>query len=229
MAARDDPSPILRLDSFKAMLVDIDGTLIDSNTAHADAWAQALTDHGLPSRSETIRPLVGMGSDKLLPRVAHVAADSSRGQAMGARKKAIFGKGLPHLHATAGARPLLEFLRNARKTVVVATSADEEETAALLRQAGVDDLIPQRSSKDDAESSKPDPDIVHAALERAGCDPRDAVMLGDTPYDIEAARRAGIRAIALRCGGHWTDADLGEADAIFDNPADLLRHWRESR
>ena len=93
---------------------------------------------------------------------------------------------------------------------------------AILAQAGVADLLPRRTSSDDADRSKPDPDIVHAALERAHAVPRDAVMIGDTPYDIDAARRAGVDAIALRCGGHWTDADLAGAIAIFDNPLDLL-------
>jgi len=105
---------------------------------------------------------------------------------------------------------------------VVATSADDQEMEAILAQAGVGDLIPRRTSSDDADQSKPDPDIVRAALARVQAEARDAVMIGDTPYDIEAARRAGVDAIALRSGGHWTDADLAGAIAIFDDPQDLL-------
>jgi phosphoglycolate phosphatase-like HAD superfamily hydrolase len=111
--------------------------------------------------------------------------------------------------------------------VVIATSADDRELSALLRQAGVDDLIPKRASKDDAEESKPDPDIVHAALARSAGQPDLTVMIGDTPYDIEAAHRAGIDAIALRCGGYWSDSSLRGALEIFDDPQALLRYWRD--
>ena len=97
---------------------------------------------------------------------------------------------------------------------------------ALLQRAGVDDLLPLRASKDDASESKPDPDIVHAALSRSSARPESAVMIGDTPYDIEAARRAGIGGIALRCGGHWSAGDLRDAVGIFDHPAALLARWR---
>ena len=86
--------------------------------------------------------------------------------------------------------------------------------------------IPARTSSDDADRSKPDPDIVTAALHRAGAAPDRSVMIGDTPYDVEAARSAGIRAVALRCGGHWSDADLKNAIHIVDDPAGLLAYWQ---
>lgn len=113
--------------------------------------------------------------------------------------------------------------------VVIATSADDREASQLLERAGVDDLIPQRASKDDAERSKPDLDIVRAALARSHARPTASVMVGDTPYDIEAAGRAGVSALALRCGGYWTDAALHAAVGIFDDPAALLAHWRQTR
>jgi phosphoglycolate phosphatase-like HAD superfamily hydrolase len=111
------------------------------------------------------------------------------------------------------------------KAVIVATSADDREMAAVLERAGVAHLIRRRTSKDDAARSKPDPDIVNAALRQAGSQADKTIMIGDTPYDIEAARRAGIAAIALRCGGHWSDRDLQGAIAISDDPAALLDHW----
>jgi phosphoglycolate phosphatase-like HAD superfamily hydrolase len=100
---------------------------------------------------------------------------------------------------------------------------------ALLDQAGVSDLIGGHTTSDDAERSKPDPDIVHAALGRAGSVPARTILIGDTPYDIAAAHRAGIEAIALRCGGYWPDSAFHGALAIFDNPASLLAYWRASR
>jgi HAD superfamily hydrolase (TIGR01549 family) len=211
---------------FDAVLFDVDGTLIDSNGAHAEAWTRALHEHGIDVDIADVRPLIGMGGDKLLPKVANVTEDSPRGRELANRKKAIFDTLLPSLSATPGARPLLEFLCAAGVEPIIATSAGEEEMHALLRRAGVADLVPKRASKDDAADSKPDPDIVHAAAARAKA-PRDRlVMIGDTPYDIEAAARAGIAAIALRCGGYWSDADLAGAIAVVDDPAALLARWR---
>ena len=211
-----------RLKDYSAVAFDVDGTLIDSNGAHADAWARALTEHGFPHEPAAIRALIGMGSDKLLPRVAGLEVESPQGQTILARKKELFNDRLPHLRPTRGARELVAFLRERGRRLVVATSADDREMDSILEQAGVADLIPRRTSSDDANRSKPDADIVRAALARAKAEPRDAVMIGDTPYDIEAARRAGVDTIALRSGGHWTDADLSGAIGIFDDPHDLL-------
>ena len=215
-----------QLSGVSAIVFDVDGTLIDSNRAHAEAWAQALTEHGFAHEAEQIRPLIGMGSDKLLPKVARLDVESPQGMAILARKKALFDERLPLLQPTRGAQPLLTFLREAGKTLVVATSADDEEMHAILEQARVGDLIPRRTSSDDAGRSKPDPDIVQAALARAGTPAAAAVMIGDTPYDIEAARRAGVDCIALRCGGWWQDRDLAGAIAVADDPQDLLERWR---
>jgi HAD superfamily hydrolase (TIGR01509 family) len=211
---------------FETALLDVDGTLIDSNDAHAETWAEALRDHGVETDATTIRPLIGMGGDKLLPAVAMLEEDSVKGRAIADRKKALFRARLPELHPTPGARALVEFLRRHDVELVIATSAGDEEMTALLERAGVSDLIPLRASKDDAAESKPDPDIVHAALRRSQARPETAAMIGDTPYDIEAAARAGVRCIALRCGGYWSDRDLRGADEIFNDPAALLERLR---
>jgi HAD superfamily hydrolase (TIGR01509 family) len=214
-----------RLDDVSAIAFDVDGTLIDSNPAHAESWAQALTEHGFPHDAGQIRPLVGMGSDKLLPRTANLDVDSAQGTAILERKKTLFDARLPHLRPTRGARAFVAFLRDRQKTLVVATSADDEEMDAILKQAGVSDLFTRRTSSDDADRSKPDPDIVRAALARADAPARGALLIGDTPYDVEAARRAGIDCVALRCGGWWQDADFAGAIAIFDDPQDLLERY----
>jgi HAD superfamily hydrolase (TIGR01509 family) len=214
------------LDRISAVLFDVDGTLIDSNAAHAETWAQALTEHSCPRDAVQVRPLIGMGSDKLLPVIAGLEAESREGRAIARRKQELFAERLPRLEPTRGARALVAHLRERGKTIVVATSAGSEEMNAILHQAGVADLIASRTSSDDAEESKPDPDIVLAALRRAGAAPDAAVMIGDTPYDIEAARRAKIGTIALRCGGYWPDGSLGGALAILDDPETLLQRWR---
>src|SRR2546423_10148385 len=193
---------------YRAVIFDVDGTLVDSNDAHAHAWVQALAEGGRHVEFSRVRPLIGKGGDKLLAEVAGVSIDSAEGQALAARRRQIFQRDfLPHLEPTRGARPLLEWLRDDRMKLFVATSAEASEVQALLRVAGASKLIETATSSDDAERSKPDPDIVRAALDETGCPASDVMMIGDTPYDVEAALRAGLQIIALRSAG-WSDADL---------------------
>jgi HAD superfamily hydrolase (TIGR01509 family) len=212
--------------TFASVLFDVDGTLVDSNGAHTTAWTGALREHGVYVDESRVRPLIGMGGDKLLPAIANLDDTSSEGRAIARRKKELFDHLLPSLAPTAGARALLEYLRDRGIDVIIATSAGDRDMDALLRQAKLDGLIDKRASKDDAAESKPDPDIVHAALALARSGPESAVMIGDTPYDIEAAGRAGIATIALRCGGYWTDRDLDGALCILRDPQELLDQWR---
>jgi HAD superfamily hydrolase (TIGR01509 family) len=210
---------------YRAAIFDVDGTLVDSNDAHAQAWVAALAEHGRRVDYSRVRPLIGMGGDKLLPSVAGVSSDSPEGKAIDASRREIFLRDLlPRLRPTPGAKQLLEWLRDERLTLVVASSAQESELQQLLRVAGAEKLIESTTSSDDADRSKPDPDIVRAALDRTRCPPAEVIMIGDTPYDVEAARRAGLDIIALRCGG-WSDRDLQGAIAIYSDPADLLEHY----
>jgi HAD superfamily hydrolase (TIGR01509 family) len=218
----------LDFDRLSSFVFDVDGTLVDSNGAHAETWTQALREHGVDVDVASIRPLIGMGGDKLLPAVAGITEASAAGRRITRRKKALFAEHLSQLQPTRGARDLVQFLCDQGKQLVVATSANEKEMSALLERAGVADLLRRRTSKDDAPRSKPDPDIVQAALRRSGARAEDAVMIGDTPYDLEAARRAALPAIALRCGGHWSDRDLAGAVVIVDDPAALLEYWRSA-
>ena len=214
------------LSQVQTVLFDVDGTLVDSNAAHAESWAQALGEHGIDAKAADVRPLVGMGGDKVLPKLADIESTSERGKKLSERKKALFNERLPRLQATRGARSLVEFLKARGIVVAIATSAQDEEMQAILRQAKLDDLFTIHATKDDAAESKPDPDIVLAALDEASADRASTVMIGDTPYDIEAARRAGVEVIALRCGGHWKDEDFAGAIGIFDDPAALLADWQ---
>jgi HAD superfamily hydrolase (TIGR01509 family) len=207
-------------------ILDIDGTLLNSNDAHARAFVDAGEELGFgPASFDEIRPLIGMGGDKLIPRVFGFEEESERGERLSRRKGEIFRERyLPGLKPTPGARALLERLRDDGLALVVATSASKDDLHGLLECAGVRDLIAHKTSASDVADSKPDPDVVQAALKKAGGAPDRAVMLGDTPYDVEAATRAGVRVVAVRCGG-WTDKDLAGAAAIYDNPADLLTHY----
>jgi HAD superfamily hydrolase (TIGR01509 family) len=216
------PTASLHRFDYDTVLFDVDGTLIDSNAAHAEAWYRALRAHGVPTDLERVRRLIGVGGDKLLPAIAGVDHESPQGQVISRERKKHFQAMLPRLTPTPGARALVEHLRARGITLVIATSADHHDLEQLLMQARLDDLFPRRTSSDDAAGSKPDPDIVHAALRKAGARPDRAVLIGDTPYDIEAAARAGVPCIALRCGGYWADDHLRSAIAIFDTPQSLL-------
>lgn len=218
------PGPALR-----TVLLDIDGTLIDSNDAHARAWVGAFDAHGYVVPFARVRPLIGKGGDKLIPELIGLDPESGEAERLGDTRSELFlTKELSTLRPTPGARALLERLTAEGLDLVVATSAQSDEVRALLEQAGVSDLIPLASSADDAERSKPDPDIVLAALRMSGSQAGHGVMIGDTPYDVEAATRARVPVIALRCGGGWTDDAFADAMAIYDDPADLLSHFDDS-
>lgn len=213
---------------LKAVLLDVDGTLLDSNDAHARAWVDVGAEFGLDIAYEHARRLIGMGGDKVLPELTGEEDGSEKGEQIKERRTRIFmERYAPDLRPTPGARALCERLRDRGLKLVVATSANEQEMGVLLDKAGVRDLMQGATNADDAENSKPDPDIVRAALDEAGCGAGETLMLGDTPYDVEAARRAGVGIVAVRCGG-WGDEDLRDAVAVFDHPADLLAHWDES-
>ena len=214
--------------ALHAVLLDIDGTLINSNDAHARAWVVALRDHGYVVRFEDVRPLIGMGGDKMLPQLVGLDPESGEATRIGETRAELFRQELPSLEPTRGARDLLQRLRRHGLALVVATSAQADEVNVVLEQAGVADLIVTRASSGDAERSKPDPDIVQAALGKSGNTAAHCIMIGDTPYDIEAAKRARVPCIALRSGGWWDDASLAGAIAIYDNPADLCVRFDSS-
>ena len=207
---------------LKAVLFDVDGTLVDSNDAHAAAWVKAFAEFNITVDRHKVRRSIGMGGDKLMPAVSGIAEDSDQGSKIGERRSKIFTtEFLPTIKAFRDADRLVAAVKTRGLTAVAASSAQKDELEALLKIAGAAWLMDAATSSDDAEESKPDPDIIEAALRRTGAKPAEAVMIGDTPYDVEAASRAGIRTIGFRCGG-WGDADLRGAIAIYDGPWDLL-------
>lgn len=207
----------------------MDGTLIASNDAHAQAFIEAARRVGLDVPPyEEVRRLIGKGGDKLIPEVWGIPSEEGKGKELSSVKGEIFrDRYLPNLQATPGARALLEQFRDDGLKLVVATSAKEEDLKHLLKRAGIEDLIEGGTTASDVEDSKPDPDVMHSAVNKAGLEPTEMLMLGDTPYDVEAASRAGVRTVAVRCGG-WSDDDLSGAIAIYDDPADLLSRYSES-
>lgn len=212
--------------TIAAVLLDIDGTLLDSNEAHSRAWVDVGREIGMPIHYEDVRPLIGMGSDKVTPRLTGFELDSPEGKRIGKRHGEIYrGRYLPKLRVFHGTHALLERLADAGLTLVIATSAGKDDLRAMLEHAKLEHLIDDHTTSSEVDASKPDPDIVHAALRKAGVEASRAIFLGDTPYDVEASGKAGVRCIAVRCGGWWSDDDLRGAAAIYDDPADVLEHW----
>ena len=213
---------------WKGVILDVDGTLVDSNDAHARSWVEVFAEAGYHVPFEKVRHLIGEGGDKLLPQTIGVDQDSPEGKALSEKRTRRFLDAyLPKLEPFPKARELLLALRARGLDLVVASSASEDELGQILEAAGVADLLEERTSSDDAERSKPDPDIVTAAARVSGHRSDELVVIGDTPYDVEAATRAGIACIALRSGG-WADHALAGAVAIFDDAADLLSHVEET-
>ena len=213
---------------IKGVILDIDGTLIDSNDAHARAWVDAFREFDYDVPYERARALVGMGGDNLLPEAINLEKDSEEGEKLSKRRGEIFKENYLHtINPFAGTRDLLKRMRDEGLEIAIGTSASKKELQPLLEIADVLDLIDSKTSADDAESSKPDPDIIHAALKRLKMASDEVLMVGDTPYDIEAAGKAGVRTVAFRSGG-WSDEGLRGAIAIYAGPWDLLDRFDTS-
>jgi HAD superfamily hydrolase (TIGR01509 family) len=213
---------------FRAVILDVDGTLVDSNDAHAKSWVEALAEYGYTVPFEKVRPLIGKGGDKVLPEVAGISEDSPEGQKISQRRSEIFKERyLPHIHAFPCARELLQHMRERGLKLAVASSSKPDELRALLQLVGATDLVEEKISSKDAKDSKPSPEPVQVTLQHIGYPPDQVVMLGDTPYDIESAQKVGVATIALRSGG-WSDRDLANAIAIYNDTADLLEHYDSS-
>ena len=211
---------------LRALLTDLDGTLLATNALHAAAWCDAFRAHGYPVQPQVLAPMIGMGADKIVPLVAAgLRFDEGLGRAIADDHNRRFLEGyLEVAKPTPGARDLLVALREAGVRVYVASSAQGRERDAALERAGVADLVEPPPGK--THASKPDADVIVEVLAQTGVDPRAACMLGDTPYDIDAAARAGLPAVAVRCGG-WSDRALSGAAAIYDDPADIVEHLDE--
>ncbi len=214
---------------LQAVILDVDGTLVLSNDAHAQAWVEAFAAYGYEVPFEKVRPLIGMGGDKVIPKmVSELSDESGDGKKIAQRRKElIINRFARELSPAPGSRELLLKMQQERLRLIIATSATTEELSGLLKAAQVDDLLDQAATSSDAEASKPEPDIVEAALSKLQMEASQTVMLADTPYDIEAAGKCGVPVIAFRCGG-FDDASLANAAEIYDHPADLLAHYDDS-
>ncbi|GAC1321519.1 MAG: HAD family hydrolase [Chloroflexota bacterium] len=214
---------------IRGILLDVDGTLVLSNESHTEAWLEAFNAFGYTVDHDKVRGLLGMGADQLLPRIVPgLSKDENPGKEIAdTRKKIFLEKYAPALKPAPGARRFVQRLKDEGLTVVIASSANTQELEVLLKVADVEDLIDLQTTSDEADSSKPEPDIVEAAMKKAHMSPADVVMIGDTPFDIESAGKAGVGVIALRCGG-FSDDTFGGSLAVYDDPGDLVVHYEES-
>nr|WP_321983771.1 HAD family hydrolase [uncultured Lichenicoccus sp.] len=214
-----------------AVIFDVDGTLVDSVTQHAQAWQDAFRAFGHDFRLADIRGQIGKGGDQLLPVFLDEPARKAQGEAINGRRAEILKERyLDRIEGFPQVRALVERLQAEGWRVALASSAKGDELQTYKKLADIADLIEIETSSDDAESSKPEPDIFQAALRKLGDqDPALAIVIGDTPYDAEAATRAGLRTIGVLCGG-WSEAELRAAGciAVYRDPADLLAQYDTS-
>lgn len=217
--------------AFKAVLLDVDGTLVDSNDLHVEAWRGAFRRHGKDVSREELRGQMGKGGDRIVE--AFLGDDELRrfGKAVEDLHVELFVRDfLPRERILPGVRPLLERLKADGLRLVLASSAKDEELEGHLRVLGIDELLDHQTGADDAERSKPCPDIFLAALRALpGFRAEETMVIGDSPWDAKAARRAGIPMIAVLTGGFSEEQLRGNgAVAVYRDLCELLENYESS-
>lgn len=215
----------------KAVLFDVDGTLVDSNECHVQAWLETFRHFGIEATADDIRGQIGKGGDQLKP-VFMIRDDiERRGEEVDAFRSKLFRERfMDRIRPFPGVRPLFERLKAEGKQIVLASSSKPEELDHSLELIDAEDLVDATTSGGDVERTKPHGDIFAAALEKLpGIGPDDAMVVGDTPYDAIAARKVGLRTVGFLSGG-FSREDLEEAGciALFDGPEDLARRYESS-
>ncbi len=215
---------------MRAFIFDIDGTLVDSNELHVDSWDRAFRRFGKHFSREKLRAQIGKGSDQYLPEFLTPDEIHRFGKALDEYRSDLFKmEYLSKVRPFPKVRELFQRIRDDDKCIALASSGKREDTKYYIDLLKIDDLIEDYTSGDDADNSKPTPDIFAASLKKLGdISPADAVTVGDTRFDIEAAAKAGLHTIAFLCGG-TSESVLREvgAIAIFRDPADFLAHYDE--
>jgi HAD superfamily hydrolase (TIGR01509 family) len=204
----------------RAALLDVDGTLIDSNYHHALAWYRAFRRSGIDLPLWRIHRHVGMGGDQLLPALVGERMEKERGEEIRSARDEEYAQLIGEVAPLEGARELIADLKQRGLTVVLASSSPQDEIDHYLELLDARELADAWTTDDDVQATKPEPDLVHAALEKAGTE--EAVMVGDTPWDVEAARKAGVETVCVITGG-FSEQELQDAGAvaIFESVEEL--------
>jgi HAD superfamily hydrolase (TIGR01509 family) len=211
----------------RAALLDLDGTLVDANYQHAIAWYRAFRQHGIVLPLWRLHRHVGMGGDQLVEAVAGREVEERFGDEVRAAEKRLYLELIEETEPFAGAREFVVELKRRGHAVVLASSAPANQLEHYLDRLQLREVVDGWTTSDDVEATKPEPDLVRAALERAGSD--DAVFVGDTGWDVEAAARAGLETICLITGG-WSEQELREAGAVavYESIEELTRRLDET-
>lgn len=213
--------------SVDTVVLDVDGTLVDSVYTHVEAWMRAFRGIGVQVEAWRIHRAIGMGGDKLVPEVAGDRVEEALGDQVRELHDGEYDDLVAAVQLLPGADALLEELKRRGFRVVLASSGTKTQTEQALEKLDRSDLVDAWVTSADVDDSKPSPDLVEVALDRAGS--RRAVMVGDAVWDVKAGARAGIPVIGLRCGG-FPDEELTGAGAVllFDNPQDLVDRFTQT-
>ena len=215
---------------IEAVIFDVDGTLVDTVDLHTAAWVQTFRAFGVQADYAEVRSQIGKGGDQMMPVFLPAETIDLRGEEIEAFRSALYKREfMPRARAFDSVRPLFERLRADGKRVVIGSSCKADELDVYLRLADVADLIDGAATGDDAEHTKPFPDIFEAARAKVGVDASATAVVGDSPFDAQAAVVAGMKPIGVLCGG-FPEADLRAAGcvAIYAGPEDLLRRYEGS-
>lgn len=210
-------------------ILDIDGTLVDTNYHHALAWFRAFRQHGLVLPIWRIHRHIGMGGDQLVRALTSAETDRRLGDEVRSAESTLYAQLIGEVEPMHGARELIEELRRRGHRIVFASSAKAAEVDHYLDLLGARELADGWTTSADVKATKPEPDLVRAALAKAGADPSDAVMIGDTPWDAQAAQGAGVALLAVLTGGFCAD-ELKEAEPaeVYESVAELRARLDET-
>jgi len=208
--------------SEKVAILDIDGTLVDTNYQHAIAWYRAFRRHGIVLPVWRIHRHIGMGGDQLIAALTDEETEREQGDEIRSTESEIYRELIGEVETMQASRELIEQLKERGHTVILASSAKDWEVEHYLDLLDARDLADGWTTSADVEATKPEPDLVNAALDRAGEEHGDAVMVGDTPWDVRAAGNAQVPTLAVLTGGFAID-ELKEsgAESVFESVAEL--------
>jgi HAD superfamily hydrolase (TIGR01509 family) len=210
-------------------ILDVDGTLVDTNYHHAIAWFRAFRRHFLTLQVWRIHRHIGMGGDQLVAALAGDRVEERLGDSIREAESELYRELIGEVQAMEGSRELIEDLKKAGNTVVLASSAKDWEVEHYIELLDAAKIVDGWTTSGDVEQTKPEPDLVHAALDKVGGQPDEAMLIGDTVWDVEAAHRAGVETLAVLTGG-FSEDELRDAGAkeVFTSVEELRQSLVET-